>query len=267
LRLRVLDDAEYPRVVTDDRDIRLLLHVDRQDAQPVLVRAVPLLPTPETSFGDPPRRGYVILQPGAWVDVTAREGAMAHIAYGDEPERTMSGWIDAEALGTTMTITMVEDADDERPEYVTKRATKLLSRPGGKLLIELDADESVVAITPRAVNGYRLVEHQPPCEDDLVYVGFVRDRDLLQPTYGMGHLCGSGAIGSAKLFGEAESAPRITLDAGWFLLDADTPRVVGCVLAPTEVADLGDGRYAVATIWGPIPVRLAPAGFDVGCGR
>ena len=37
-------------------------------------------------------------------------------------------------------------------------------------------------------------------------------------------------------------------------------------LSPAEVAELGDGRYAVATIWGPIPVRLAPEGFEGRCG-
>ena len=38
----VIEDSERPRIVTDDRDVRLLLYVDRQDARPVVLRPAPL---------------------------------------------------------------------------------------------------------------------------------------------------------------------------------------------------------------------------------
>jgi hypothetical protein len=235
-RLQVLEDAERPRVVTDERDIRLLLHVDREDARPILVRAVPLRPTPGTTLGDPPHRGHVILKSRAWVDVTAHDGTMVRVTHGDS-NRVRSGWIEADALGTTATVVA---RTDDWTAYMTKRNTKLLARPGGKLLTKLDVDVTVLAISSKAVDGHRLVEYHPPCEDDLAYVGFVRERDLHQPNYGVGHGCGFGSPGIPRLFGDADPAPRVVLDAGRFLLDADQPLVVGCVLAPTEVAELGE---------------------------
>jgi hypothetical protein len=263
-RMKVVEDGERPRVVTADRDVRLLLHVERQDARPVLVRAEPLRPTPGTVFGDPPRRGHVVLQPGAWVDVEAREGAMVRVVYGEDKVR-LSGWIEAEALGTTMTPGKYPA--DERPGYQARRATKLLARPGGKSMVALDIHDAVVAITSRATGGYRLVEYAPPCGGDLVYIGYVAANDLHQPNYGTLRGCGHGAPRIDRVLGEFEAAPRVTVAAGRFLLDPDAPRVVGCVLAPTEVAALGDGRYAVATIWGPVPVRLAPEEFAGKCGK
>lgn len=263
-RLRVVEEAERPRVVTDDGHVRLLVYVDRNDARPVLLRTAALRPTPSTRFGDPPRRGHVILKPGAWVDVGAREGTAARVTY-QAFDSTMSGWIDADALGTS--VTLVDPPPDERlGALLTRRSTKLLSRPGGKAIATLDVDLSVVPLSARADHGYRLVEHQPACEDDFVYVGFVRDRDLHSPNYGIGHGCGAGEMAIPTLFGEAEGAPRITLPAGRFLLDPDAPSVVGCVLEPAEVADLGDGLHAIATAFGPVPVRLAPASFEGRCG-
>lgn len=272
-RLWVMDDAERPRVVMDDRDVRLLLYVDRDDARPVVLRAAPLRPTPTTVLGDPPRRGHVILQPGAWVDVTGREGALAKVVYrGSDSKPTFAGWIDAEVLGTTFTVVAAAtkttaERDAEAPRwYTVKRATTLLTRPGGKRLTKVDVDENVLALTDRAANGHRLVQHRPVCNTDLVYVGFVRASDLYQPNYGSVRGCGWGAGKPEKHFGEAKSAPRVTVGAGRFLLDPDEPTVVGCVLQPTEVADLGEGRYAVPTSWGPVPVRLAPEGFEGRCG-
>jgi hypothetical protein len=270
-RLAVIEDAERPRVVTDDPDVRLVLYVDRQDARPVLLRAAPLRPTPATVFGDPPRRGHVVLQPGAWVDVMTREDSMVEVTY-VAPEHTFSGWIDADVLGTTFTTPQTKLQSDAEREaeaprwYRAERATRLLSRPGGKVIAALAPDDEVVALTPRGANGHRLVERRPPCDPDLSFVGFVRERDVYQPNFGTGHGCGSSNASFERSFGEAAGAPRVALDAGRFLLDADSPTVIGCVLAPAEVADLGDGRYAVPTIWGPVPVRLAPPDLEGRCG-
>lgn len=263
-RLRVLEDAERPRVVTDGSDVRLLLYVDRQDAQPVVTRTAPLRPSPATALDGPQRRGHVRLEPGAWVDVEERGDVLTRVSLAASDE-VVSGWIATDALGTTVTV--VEPAElGERHAYVAKRPTKLLTRPGGKALVALAEEATVVELDPRLESHHRWVEYRPVCERRLSYVGFVRDRDVHSPNFGSLVGCGSGSGSPAKLFGDAETAPRVVVDAGRFLLDADEPTVVGCVLAPTEVADLGDGRYAIATIWGPVPVRLAPASFEGRCG-
>lgn len=268
-RLPVLEDAERPRVVIDDGQIRLMLHVDRQDARPVLLREAPLRPTPQATFGDPPTRGHAILQPGAWVDVIATDGAMVQVAYG-EPTPELLGWIEAEALGTSFTPPPRPKGarrGDASETLRARRVTKLRVRPGGKVLTAVEADEPVVPITRRVEKGYRLVRHQPMCVRDLVYVGFVRARDLYVPSWGLISGCGRGSAAIPRVFGEAERAPRATLPPGRFLLDVDSPTIVGCVLDEAEVAELGDGRYAVATIWGPVPVRLAPADMRGRCGK
>lgn len=264
-RFKVVEDAERPRVVATERSLRLLLYVERQDARPVIVRAAPLRPQPGATFADPPQRGHAVLRPGAWVDVVARDGAMVQVVY-DEPKARLSGWVDAEALGTTATI--VRGVADERPVYAVRRATRLLVRPGGEALTELRAGEMVTARTERAKGRARLVEYEPPCQDDFFYVGFVPAGDLQEPEHGIGYGCGfgSGSPGE-RSFGEFDLMPRVTIAAGRFLLDPDRPQVVGCALAPTEAVALDDGRHVVATSWGPVPVRLAPEGFAGKCGK
>lgn len=263
-RLRVVDDAERPRIVTDDDDVRLLLYVDRQDARPVVTRAAPLRPSPETSLDGPRRRGHVVLEPGAWVDIEEQRGALTRVSS-PTLDGALSGWLDSEALGTTATVAE-PPAVGERQTYVAMRSTPLLTRPGGKALVTLEEHAALVELDPRTESGHRWVEHRPVCEPSYSYVGFVRARDVYQPNYGSVVGCGSGGGRIRRVLGDAEAAPRVILDAGRFLLDADAPVVVGCVLAPTEAADLGDGRHAIATIWGPVPVRLAPATFEGRCG-
>lgn len=263
-RLRVVEDGEQPRIVTDEGGVRLLLYVDRADAQPVVTRTAPLRPSPETSLDGPRRRGHVVLEPGAWVEVKERRDALTRVSYAAS-DAAVSGWLDTEALGTTATV-VEPPALGVRQAYVAKRPTTLLTRPGGKALVSLATDQAVVEVDPRTESGHRFVEYRPPCERSHFYVGFVRDRDLYQPNFGSVVGCGSGGGSPATLFGDAESAPRIVVGAGRFLLDADEPVLVGCVVAPTAVADLGGGRFAVATIWGPVPVRLAPEGFEGRCG-
>lgn len=263
-RRRVLEDGERPRIVTEDGDVRLLLYVDRQDAQPIVTRAAPLRPTATTVLDGPKRRGHVRLEAGAWVDVAERRDALSRVSF-SAIDTVVSGWIANEALGTTATIVAPPEAA-ERQAYVTKRASLLLTRPGGKRLVALEEGATVVELDPLPESGHRWVELRPPCEDSLFYVGFVRERDVHSPNFGSLIGCGSGSGSPPRLFGEAEDAPRLVLDAGRFLLDADAPTVVGCVLRPTEVAELGDGRYAIATPWGPVPVRLAPARFEGRCG-
>lgn len=266
-RLQVLEDAERPRVVIDDGAVRLMLYVDREDARPVLLRAAPLRPDPQTTFGDPPTRGHAVLQPGAWVDVLATDGAMAQVSYG-EPASELSGWIEADALGTTFTFIPPPPADQGEDQDVrdsrVKRATKLLTRPGGKTLATLEKDDPVSPLLPSADKGYRLVRYRPACESGFVYVGFVRQSDLYTPDFGTGTGCFTGSPSIPRVFGEAESAPRTTLPPGRILLDVDSPTVVGCIHDEVEVAELGDERYAVATVWGPVPVRLAPRDFHHG---
>lgn len=266
-RLPVLEDGERPRVIVDDGAIRLLLYVDRQDLRPVLLREAPLRPDPTTALGDSPRRGHAILLPGAWVDVIATEGAMARVSYG-EPEPKLRGWIEADALGTTFTKPPpVRGGHDEEGQRRARRAAKLRERPGGKALTTIDEDDSVRILAPAAQQGHQWVEYQPMCERGVRYVGFVQRRDLYTPELGLVTGCGRGGVDIPVGFGEAEGAPRVTLEPGRILLDADSPTVVGCVHAQAEVAELGEGRYAVATIWGPVPVRLALADVRGDCGK
>lgn len=271
--MAVLDDTERPRVVTNDPHVRMLVVVDRGDAQPVVVRPAPLLPTARSNIDDPPRHGYVELQRGAWVDLEAQQADHARVtiaidAHGENQAEALSGWVHLDALGTTAAAPGSDDQDtDEERWFVTKRTTKLRERPGArKALVGVAAKTTVVALTAGPKAGARLVKYRPFCERNIAYVGFVAARDLQrQPNAGGLGFCGIRTFPAGPVE-DATSAPRTTLSAGRFVLDPDEPRVVGCVLQPSEVADLGEGLYAIPTIWGPIPVRLAPESFEGPCG-
>ncbi len=269
-RLPVLEDSERPRVVADEDGVRLLLYVDRADARPVVVSRAPVRPKPSVQFRDPPKRGHAVLQPGAWVEVVTRQQNAVEVKHHDQ--RLTTGWIDPDALGTSYTIPAPDEDEDQSKSgdpiaLVTKRSTAILTRPGGKRLKAVPNDEVVVALTSRPRDGYRLVEYEPGCHRDVSYVGFVATRDLFSPNYGRGFGCGTSSPRYQRLWGSAQNEPRHSIEAGRFLLDPERPTVViGCVTQATELAYLGEGHYAVATMWGPIPVRLAPEDFEGECG-
>lgn len=262
--LWVVEDGPRPRVVTDDPDVRLLLYVDRADAQPVVVKRAPLRPAADTPADGPPKRGYAVLHPGARVDVVASDGDAVQVEYGHGSIKH-SGWVAASRIGTT--------AADEAPvpsdrveRLATTTATPLRDRPRGAAMVELQQHVLVTVLDPSPVRGHVLVEYQGVCELDLSFVGFVARRALAEPRFGSGSSCASGRPRIVRLWGDAQSAPRVAVEAGRFLLDVDGANVVGCALRRTEVADLGDGRYAVPTSWGPLPVRLAPPELEGACG-
>lgn len=264
-RLQVVEDGDRPRVAVVSysghlsHSVHLLLYVERQDARPVIVAEAPLRAGPTASTEG---RGHVVLRPGAWVDVTAREGEAARVVFdGVKPAR--KGWIDAAALGTTATVSPSDRGAQDM--YETRRATPLLVRPGGAALTRIAAEEIVGALAP-AKAGHRLVEFWPSCSYELYYVGYVQTGDLGPRSHLKLIGCGRGGVASPLSFGEYEATPRIDVAAGRFLLDPERPQIVGCVSAPSRLADLGDGRLAVATIWGPVPVRLAPEDFTGVCG-
>jgi hypothetical protein len=263
-RLAVVEDQERPRVVTDDHDVRLLLYVERADAQPVVVSRAPLQRHPTVSYGTPPRRGHVVLRPGAWVEVGRPHESMVWVTYRGS-DVTLRGWIPEAALGTTATRESHETVDPQLA-YVTRRKTQLVASPGGSVLTRIEAERSVLALTRRAEQGLRLVELEPQCVDDLAYVGFVPAHDLFQPNTSSTYGCGYAASDLPKTWGDAESAPREQIAAGRFLLAPERSIVVGCVIEPTQLAIVGDGLHAVPTIWGPIEVRLAPESFTAPCG-
>lgn len=264
-RLKVIEDSERPRVVADEAGVRLLLHVDRADLQPVLLARAPLRPQPELTFHDPPRRGHVIVEHGTWVDVLEVDGAATKVRW-SHPDAERSGWVDTAVLGTTAPLAPPRADSSRASSLMARRETKLLVRPGGKTLTTVGEHEEVTTLTAKATKGHRLVEYRRHCEDEVSYVGFVAVKDLFQPNYGMGYGCGRGSPRYERPWGFAQSAPRTRVEAGRVLLELERPRVIGCVVDPTELADLGGGVYAVATVWGPVPVRLAPESFEAACG-
>ncbi|MCH9684063.1 MAG: hypothetical protein K0V04_21700 [Deltaproteobacteria bacterium] len=265
-RLRVVADRDHLRVVTEEAGVRLLLYVDRADARPVLQARAPLRPKPDFQFRDPPRLGHIVLMPGTWVEALEQTEQGVKVKFVGS-DGAFSGWVDPTALGTTFSPgSAPAEVNSEFAALVTRRETKLLSKPGGRAITTLDNEDSVVPLTPKASNGYRLVEFHRPCRNEITYVGFVAAKHLRQPTAVHGYGCGSGSAGLKRPWGDAKSAPRASIEAGRVLLDLDGPAVVGCVERPTELADLGDGTYAVRTHWGPIPVRLAPESFTSRCG-
>ena len=170
--------------------------------------------------------------------------------------------------GTTIGTTVTQRARpaESRMGLRARRKTRLLARPGGAVLTTISLDDAVLALAEPS-GGYRRVEYAPPCAREFAYVGFVREGDLDQPNYGQLIGCGRGGGQASASFGEFAAAPRIAVAAGRFLLDTERPQVVGCVRAATELPDLGDGRVAVPTLWGPLQVRLAPEGFTGPCRR
>lgn len=266
----VIDNAERPRVVIDQGDIRLLLFVDRADAHPVILSRSRLAPSAGFEFRDPPQRGHGVLLPGTWVRELERKDRAVLVRL--ERDRPREGWIDAAALGTSFVGATVPASPDkdELSWMQARRRTKLAARPGGRALVTIQAEHTVRLLTERgnerAAGRYRLVEYSDPFDDEIAYVGFVSSRDLRHPVREVSSSGDSGWLLHKTHWGEAKSAPRVEVEAGKFLLDVEHSVVVGCVVKPAELADLGGGRYAVATLWGPIPVRLAPDSVDQRCG-
>lgn len=262
----VVDNAERPRVVVDQGDIRLLLFVDRADAHPVILSRAPLGPSAGFEFRDPPKRGHGVLLPGTWVRELERNDGAVLVRL--ERDRSREGWIDAAASGTSFVgATAPESRDEDDGSWMqAKRRTKLLARPGGRALVSVQAQHTVRLLTERAAKGYRLVEYAEPYDNEIAYVGFVSAGDLRHPIPTLGFGGDKGWLLHKTTWGDAESAPRVEVEAGTFLLDVEKPVVVGCVVKPAELAELGEGRYAVATLWGPIPVRLAPESVPGRCG-
>lgn len=84
-------------------------------------------------------------------------------------------------------------------------------------------------------------------------VGFVSSGDVRHPVRDVDFGGDKGRLLHKTTRGDAESLPQVEVEAGTFLLDVEKPVVVGFVVKPAELAELGEG-----TLWGPIPVRLAP---------
>lgn len=270
VRLWVVTDGAQPRVAVDAGGIRLLVHVRRDDAQPVVLTDAPLRRAATRGFADPPRRAHLILHPGAWVHVLETRTDSVRVTHQAEPDAPVwRGWIDADVLGTT--VTLVDEPYDEdeavaqMDQWWTVRAdTDLRMRPRGTRMHRLWRGQSVRAIG-RPKDGHRLVAFTFPCNRTVTYVGFVPTGDIFQPNYGMAHGCGWGPQHPPPSFGSQRDAPKLTLKAGRFLVDPEHETLVGCVAKDTEVADLGEGRYGIATLWGAVPVRLADPEIEGAC--
>ena len=265
--LTVLDNAQRPRVLSEQGGVRLLLFVERADATPLVLERAPLAPEPGFEFHDPPRQGHVVVLPGTWVHELEREDGAVLVRL--DRKRSRKGWIDPAAIGTSFVgaEAPVNDDADEQSWLQAKRRTKLRTRPGGPVLVTMLADERAIALTEGPSDGHWLVEYNQPYNEEVAFVGFVVSGDLRQPNMASLSGNGKGWFSPRTSWGDSESAPRVEVEAGRFLLDVERPVVVGCVATPAELADLGEGRYAVATMWGPIPVRLAPESVDARCGE
>ncbi|MEM7158133.1 MAG: hypothetical protein AAF799_35150 [Myxococcota bacterium] len=186
-------------------------------------------------------------------------------------DRTWTGWIDGSAIDTTIDrsdrpLRPPPDWDQPRPFRIV-RATSLRERPDGKLLIELSEGDEVDVIIDEPEEGYRLVKHWTVCDPDIAYVGYVRARDTRPPGVVSGQSCSSSSGGGEMTaWSTYAKPPRTEIEAGRFLLAPRRPTVVGCVRRKVSLSSLGDGVYAVPTMWGPVHVRLAPESLDGPCG-
>jgi|GEM_PF-2321907 len=264
----VVADTEYPRIVVEAGGVRLLVYVRREDAVPVVVADAPLRPSSDLSEVDATERGYIVLRAGAWVDVEDTTESSARVVYTRRDDgQDLRGWIDASVLGSTVTLggPSADDRESANSWWVTRRKTGVAVTPGGPLLAEAFEGESVRELG-RLQGPHRLVEYAPTCDENVRFIGYIRDADLFRPNWGAAIGCGWKAGTEPRRWGDAESFPRVELAAGTFLIDVDTNELVGCVVEPEEVADLGDGRYAVATIWGPALVGVADPGIAADCG-
>jgi len=265
-KLVAIDDGPRPRVVTDEGGVRLMLYVDRDDAVPVALRRARLRPGPEFEFESPPQRGHVIVEPGTWVRALKRTGDSVRVRYSGLAA-SHSGWVDDAALGTTY----VREPDRTRrspqwPRRSVKRAATLRVKPGGASLRKLRHRDFIEVRPPADTGRPVFVEYTDRCEREITVAGFLGARDVMPRRKAPAPRCDPATTSLAPSWGDAKSKPRVEIEAGRFLLDADASVVVGCVLRTTPLADLGDGKYAVGTTWGPIPVRLAPEGLAGKCG-
>lgn len=266
-RLLVVEEGPSPRVVAPVGGVRLLVHVDPADVQPVVVADARVRTQPDETFADPPRRGHATLRRGAWIEAGDRTDGAVAVRY-RTPHGPIEGWLADSAVGTAAATAATIDRDTRRRpnELRSKRATTLrTSRAGKETLVEVAADQVLVAVAP-ARGGWRLVQYEVPCEYDFVWTGWVRTRDVFKPDFGRGYACDRSQPTVEGSWGDLRDQPRTVLPAGQFLVDVQTARLVGCVVEDQQVADVGGGVYGVATPWGPVRVRLASDNFDGECG-
>lgn len=260
VRAGVVEDGTRPRVLVDQAGVRLLLYVERDDAMPVVQADTLLRPRPGMQVGPLPDEGMAVLRKGAWVRLEQRRGEELQVRH----REVGSGYVDAAALGVTVEFDGEPSRLERGQPRKAGRATELRVSPDGRALKSI-ADQRELRVFPEHTrDGHTLVYEEATC-DRYGFVGFVATQDIGGPwqAYLLG--CPYYREKLSPHWGDAWSEPRTTIEAGRFLLDPQEPTIVGCAAEEVPAADLGDGRVALPTVWGPITVRLAPAEFEGRC--
>lgn len=265
LPYEVVESGERPRVAAFGGHLRLLVYLDRGDAQPVMVARAPLRAEPDLSAADQ-ALGFVTLRPGAWVDVEERRPEAVLVR---SVERPFAGWVAPDRVSAIGPLRDDEWKEPGKPMWSSTRRVAISKTPGGERLGDVEEGELVIETPTLSRRGHRWVTYRPPCQMDHLLSGFVPEQAL--ESFSDGPDAGGGGCASGSLIGHGmpglpKGGEHVTLAAGRFLVDPDGPTVVGCVANDVDAIDLGQGRYAVPSLWGPLVVRLAPADVDATCG-
>jgi hypothetical protein len=258
LRFYVIDDGDWPRIVTNDPNVRMLVYVDVEDAVYQLVSRTALRPTPDP-IPDPPPHGLVVLHPGARVEVLEDRDDVLQVEYRRGKKEAHRGWVTIDRLSKTA---VGYEQDAVEPRYiVTKRVD--ISRPGSrKPMVRIPKNAFVNLLDTKGTSPSALIDYRQQCDLDVSYVGYVPRKNVVEADFGRGFSCGAAGSRYVRTWGKNKNAPKTKVAAGQFLLDPERGKVVGCVVQETELADLGDGLLGVASPWGALPVKLSPPRSD-----
>lgn len=257
----VVDDGTPLRVVLSEY-VRLLGYIERGDVATVVSHRARLYGSAQAPDEDSKGAGYVELRPGARVEILEESAARARVRLVSvDPPR--SGWVDVSAIGVTF-------GRDVGPQDGQRRAVQsgldIVDAPGGRRLTTIPHDAPIDILDREAPRGHQWVHYVDDCTR-LAFTGLVRTREIRYPSEPLGLAGGcAGTPSPGYEWGETRRRPMKTVIAGRFFLALDEDVVVGCAPRDVELPDIGDGRVAIPTVWGPIAVRLAPQSYREPCG-
>lgn len=265
-RVWILEAGDEPRLVVRQGGVRLLVYAREDDLQTFVAAHEILRDQPGAPVPTPPTQARVELGPGAPVKVLEHTDGWSRVVH--EDDERFEGWLETASLSTSYRDETFPSLPETYAQALTTRNTPLLERPGGERWDELPADAFVFVVRP-SKRRHLLVTYRGPCDQSVRLTGYVRRAHLniLDESLGRGGLvgCGRGGGDYPMTLGDKAGLPRTTLSAGRLLLAVDSNRVVGCVVEATEAAQGEHDIVYLQTVWGPMPVRAAPAGVEETC--
>lgn len=254
----LVEDGDEPRIAVRQGDVRLLVYVASDDLWPLVVKPFALRSGPGARLRD----AKVEVGSGESLTIAQRDGDWVEVHIDHTP---FSGWAPAKSIGWFHHDVPIPDDGLDDAEFATiEHDVVLRTKPGGRQQLTKIPTNKGVRIHQRSGSHVLVSYHEVCTPVPLRFTGYV-PRGALGPALGGLGSCGSGRSTPPQSFGDERDRPRRWLTPGTLLLDPASNRVVGCAWRDAEVAE-GDGDIVfVSTVWGPVPVRPAPANVEERC--